>query len=540
MQDKKQGGRALMRLGRLVTSMGELNEGLEYLKQAVQQAENPYLNKLELARVLILAGKISESLELCKELQTENPKDMNGFMCEAVAYNKAGEIKKAQALYHKVLKKNSQNIVASRLLYGTYFDAEKYDQAENILKKYLLNIENDEFALLGLFYIAKKRNKPKKAIRYLEKSFKKNKTRIATAIELSRYYLNNKDIKQALSVASSALKNNVYNMALLEVKGLAELSLSEFTFAENTFNRLLKIDEENEMIIAYLARAYEGNKNFNALEVLAKRMMEKNPDTVMGRIYQIEVLVRKKRWSKAHKLIDEIDIKRLDKIEYDLSLIWALKGRIKAETGKANEAEKAFETAFALSAKTERLLQLAHYYRLNNNQKKSFEKLEEWLSNHQKDFIVKSYLADFYLNEGKYQQAIKLYMALNDTYPSNPSILNNLAWSYFKLQKMTMAADYIKQAREIDGVSLRLMDTEAEIFYALKAYDKAVRLYTKMIDINEENYFVKYKLSKALVMQNKPKEALAILETISKVVFDYKMKGEAVKLYEDLKLKEVF
>jgi len=92
-------------------------------------------------------------------------------------------------------------------------------------------------------------------------------------------------------------------------------------------------------------------------------------------------------------------------------------------------------------------------------------------------------LGKFYLDQGRFAEAIESFKKVTELAPERVDGINNLAGAYFRSGKVDKALDLYKRSLEIRS-SYEALSSMGTIYYYIKNYPKAVEMYEKVLAIN--------------------------------------------------------
>ena len=152
-----------------------------------------------------------------------------------------------------------------------------------------------------------------------------------------------------------------------------------------------------------------------------------------------------------------------------------------------------------------------------------------------KDFAIRSVLAEFYLEQKKYDPAIAEYTRLVTERPTDPTALNNLAWLYQRQGDLPKARELAERAFAAAPAAAQIDDTLGWILLAQGEAEKATTYLTAANSAAPRNPDIQYHLAVALQRVGRPADAQAMLETLLGSGVSFTNKAQAEKLLKELK-----
>ena len=177
------------------------------------------------------------------------------------------------------------------------------------------------------------------------------------------------------------------------------------------------------------------------------------------------------------------------------------------ETGNFTSAIKQFKkiNPGGLSDREKNLLvnnmkNLIFKTRDEDNQRNVFVLLKEWQLALPENIPLKLMLADIYITEGIYAQAIPLYESILAQHPNDYVILNNLAWSYHQ-EGDPRALDTAEQAYSSNPNDAPVCDTFGWLLVQNGKVGQGLELLERALEIDPSNKDIQehYELAKAKI-----------------------------------------
>lgn len=512
-------------LALLKIAEGEVEDGLREMEKALEGVSDDYKRKMQRAKTLVLASRYTEAIEGCRELQKIDSGNVNGYLCEGTALYKKGELEQALPIFMKILEKNPGNLAASRLATTIYMKNDAPERAVDVQAQYLKIHSRDAKATFGMYMLKMKMDKKKQAIEYLKKSVKLDPNARVPVLVLARHYLASGDAGKALVVSDKVMPLFPKAIGLLEVRGKAKMALERFDAAARSFEKLVKEKPKNTDALSLLASAYDASNNYPKLERAAQEILSLKSGDDMARIYLAKVEVSRGKWQKAEDILSEIKGDFSNGIMYS-----SLRGRISLVKKDYDKAIYFFDKNFQAEKSSATLLQLAMTYRFSGKVDTAIGLMTDWHQKYPDDIPITILLGDSYLEKKDYQRANELYALVLAKYPRHSAVLNNLAWSLYKLDKLDEAISTIRKAREINPNVAAFINTEGEILLARGDVDGAVRQYRKAVDNAPGDLNFKYHLALALVQAGKTAEATEVLKDMKSDGRPFETQKEAFDL----------
>ncbi|MGE0086520.1 MAG: tetratricopeptide repeat protein, partial [Desulfococcaceae bacterium] len=369
--------RALHNMGRLYLKSGKNEKAVEIFEKIMRLDSSHTRSAKALIPLYLQNKKYEKAISLSRRLRAANPNDTEFYSFEATALvrQENPDYKAAARLLRQALEKEPQNRTLISLLAELYLKTDQFDEAEDILKKFLK--KDPDFAgayrLLALSSL-KQGNKPE-ALAYLEKELA-----VKSSPELyqmmGKLYLQTGQKEAGLNALGKALEEESISLKESELEGArgllsfieGDMENSEKKLAdalqkspEKIENRILLIvtllnqqkyreaaaeaqkglkisSEKKELLLVFLAQAYIGMAEIENAERTLNRALKENPDSNLARINLSAVCFHKKEFDRAQGYLEQIINKNPDHAQAKILL-----GRIfqaKSEFGKAEQILK--------------------------------------------------------------------------------------------------------------------------------------------------------------------------------------------------------
>jgi len=115
--------------------------------------------------------------------------------------------------------------------------------------------------------------------------------------------------------------------------------------------------------------------------------------------------------------------------------------------------------------------------------------------------------AQAYYKKGDKGKCIEWYTSYVDRHPDDPAALNSFAWfCASKKVGMEQALPYAQKAAELSNRDPGILDTLAELHYAMGNFDKAIEVGEEALKKNPEDTYLTEQLAKFKKGKEKPKE----------------------------------
>lgn len=468
-------------------------------------------------------------------------------------YIDKGEFEKAATLYEELEKKQPNNFYFTQKLVTCFQGLKQFDKAENLLlnKK---DKSNQPLLFVELGYNSQLQKNTNKADAYYKKAIEVVEKQPNYAYQIGQAFEQKSLLAQAYSTYEKAQKNNSsmnfdYQMALLQgqMGNLDVMVVKLLDYAYTNVNSTLSVqnqlvffmqdDAENvfanslkkELLLRtqktqdiywnqFLSWLYINLKEYNKAFIQEKSIYKRNPESFDDIIQLAQICVNEKENETAQAIFEFVLQNTSDESVLVEANCFLLKNEIesaKPETYPLIQTKfVTLLSQFGNSPYSVDLRILAAHFKafyLNEfeNAKALLEETMEMPSNIRQKAKVKMELADVFVFNEKFNQAIIYYAQIQNDLPndefSHEASMRMAKTSFFK-KDFNWAK---KQASELKQASTQLIANDAvELFLLISDNAAEDSLQVALQDFSKADLFE---------YQNKPKDALeAFLEILKK------------------------
>lgn len=207
-------------------------------------------SKETVADSLYLVGNYTAAINAYSELGDEN-----ASLQIARAYNAIGNKEKAILQYQSILLKNSSNTLASFELGKLYDKTKNYEEAIGLFQSLTADSQNPEF----YYYLGKSLQSNlgyDEATAALKKAIELDNTHIKSIFLLGKYYIGIQEHSNAIEIVDLGLETAPNDVALINLKALANFNLENYELAAPLFEHLIELGEKKPFIYKKLGYSY--------------------------------------------------------------------------------------------------------------------------------------------------------------------------------------------------------------------------------------------------------------------------------------------
>jgi len=156
-----------------------------------------------------------------------------------------------------------------------------------------------------------------------------------------------------------------------------------------------------------------------------------------------------------------------------------------------------------------------------------------WLRDHAQDTGFKLALAESAMSRKDFAMAVKHYQGVLQTQPTNPVVLNNLAWLLGEL-KDPRALEFAEKANRIAPNQPVIMETLASLLAGKGDTTRALELLQKATELAPQAPNVRLSLARTQIKAGNKAEAKKNLDELAKLGDKFAAQAEVAKLLKEV------
>jgi predicted Zn-dependent protease len=339
------------------------------------------------------------------------------------------------------------------------------------------------------------------------------------------------DWKQAKSAAAELVTQFPANVDVLDAQGRVQIAAGDKDSALSTYKRAHELAPASRPIFSRYLALLKDAKKFPEERTELQAALDRDPKnaSLKGDLIRVEAEIGglKAGLAKARSFAND---------DPGNSLYDVVSAELYENAGRKPEAVALADRVAATQPSDDNLtLALFRLYSRADDLAKAEGMLNARLNADPKDVAIRLVLADFYLEQKRYDPAIAEYTRLVVEKPTNAAALNNLAWLYQRQGDLPKAREFAERAFAAAPAAAQIDDTLGWILVAQGEADKAMTYLTAANSAAPRNPDIQYHLAVALQRVGRPADAQAMLETLLGSGVSFTDKSDAEKLLQDLK-----
>ncbi len=440
-------------LGLSKLAQGDQAGGLNELELATTLNPKSTQATMALVQAELNLNHYDKALAAVLALEKEQPDNAQTQNIKGAVYLIKGDTANARAAFEKALALQPTYFAAANNLARMDLAEKKPDAAKQRFEKLLEKDKNNFGAMAALGDIAMAQKKTDEATSWYEKGSAANPDAVVPALKLGDHYLRIDQPQKALTLARKFQTANPTNPGLVELVGQAQVATKDYPGALDSYSKLVNLLPKSPQAQLRLAGIHLLMKNEAEAANDIRRAIDLAPNFMPARVAQMEMAMRANHPEEALNIARE-----MQKLNPKSPLGFAAEGDVLMAQRKAAPAAAAYDKALALGKSSPALLKSLMALSAAGKGKEAQARAQQWLKENPDDQAVGMYAAETSLVNKDFKSAIALLQDLTKRNPTNPVVLNNLAWAY-QQEKDPRALETAEQAFKLAGDNPGVMDT---------------------------------------------------------------------------------
>lgn len=482
-------------------AMGNRSAALAELEAIASLSTKPGEADINLILLHLRGNEFDSALQAVAKLEKKLPNS-------ALAQNLRGA-----ALWGKQDKAGARRAWEQALLIDPkYFPAAanlaRMDIQENktsVAQQRFLNIlridKNNTAAMVALANLSAIQKNGKEYASWLEKAIQANPKALEAYNKLIQYHLRTKQNQKALALARNALQANRESIVAMNLLGATQLSTGDSSGAVSTFTRVTEMSPQSSDAFLNLAVAQKAAKQTATARNTLNTALQLNPQSVQVR----DVLMRLEL-ANNNPVAAMQHARQLQTSYPKLAVGYVREGDIQVFQKRYAEAAKAYERAIDNGGGQAELIKLHRALVATGQTQIAEQRLLTWLKSKPADIVVRSYLAEVYLQVARFPEAIEQYQMLLQVQPNHIVGLNNLA-AIYQQEKDGRALATAQKAYALAPEHPGIQDTLGWILVEQGQLPQGINLLNTAVRKAPDVASIRYHLGAALARAGKKTEA---------------------------------
>lgn len=363
------------------------------------------------------------------------------------------------------------------------------------------------------------------AIARLEQAVAIDPKAVQPRLELAQVLLIAGQRDKADKVLADGVALSPGNAALLMARGDLDLARGNSAKALDSYGLAGKADPNNASVALKRAQAQLAAGQLDAARVSVEQALSMRPGWWPALALRVSLDVREKRFAEATRVLDSLDARAQEAPE---ALV--LRAEILAAQNKGLEAAALIDKAVALRPDG-RLALRAYQLRRDAGDPKALSTLQSALAASPNDVSMRLAVAEALTSAGDRRGAISVLEEGARRLPTNPLILNNLAWAYFEAGDAKALSTAEQAVRYGPGLA-PVQDTVGWILYNAGRAEDAIQHLRAAQQLTPADGDVAYHLAAALLKTGRASEARDVLAPILATSRQFASRKDAERLLD--------
>ncbi|MCX4025001.1 PEP-CTERM system TPR-repeat protein PrsT [Endozoicomonas sp. SM1973] len=507
---------------------GDVDTAVKELKTLSDKATTPNDADLLLVRTWVQQKKYDEASELVDQRIKKWPDNPVYYNLKGIIMQVKDKQEEAEKLFKTALEKDSKYVPSIMALAA--LAADKGEKAK--AKEHYQNITKINNSYLPAYYalsaLASSEQDSAGAIEWLKKANEINPGHTRTSSLLVEAYMRSQQPLKAEKTISEALSQNPNSLGLLDLAYQVYLNQDKKDKAQFYLEKLYGKQPENKNLLGQLVNLRMSNKNAVGAIKLVDTAILSNPEDMDLLLMKYQILMADKQYDKAMSVAELIIKKNPGKPALETFV-----ASVEVAKGNKDKADQIYQKLFDELAAPEVFLPVYQYYLSNKDEKKVEELFAKATKKFDKNPSIKARYAGHLHQQGKVDEAIKVYEEVLSLQPEHIESLNNLAWFYMSSNK-EKALGYAKKAYNLMPQQPEIADTYGWILLDNNQVDEALKLLQQALQGAPNNGDIVYHYAVALAKKGKTKQAKEQLQTLLSKNVNFSEKTEAEKFLSEL------
>ncbi len=476
-----------------LTEQGENVQAVEQLQNAIQlNSDMPRVEEL-MIQTLVKDKKLDQALEAIEALKTKRPKDAQPYNYQGSVLYMKKDREGARLAFTKAIELQPGHPLASHNLAVLAVEDGKFDEARAIYRNVLKHNKDHLFTLLALYAMELKAKRPEQAALMLEEAVAKHPKEPGPAGLLALSYVNSRNPLKALEVSQEAARAHPDDVELLQVRGAAYATTGDTGNALTNYQRIVQLLPESAEAHFRLAAMHAVLNDGSAARKELEETLKRDPKHLKAKAALARINIAEGNPDEGLRLVKELQQEHPEAIEGAIIEAEALNRQ-----SKQSEAVKVLELAHQRNPDSDKaMMALSRMRWALGDREGSLQLVKDWRDEHPNDPGPSRYLGLAYLSLGREQEATAAFEQALKLAPSDPIVLNNLAWLSGKTNP-ARALEYAEKAYQTAPKNPRVMDTLGWLLVQQGNSKRGLELLQKASELAPDLPVVRYHYAAAL------------------------------------------
>ena len=497
---KQQTGDASLKLIKidLLKKQQRSGEVIKTYRQLIEQFPKNLLYQYRFVRYLEQIDRIDEAETVLRNIlnvRSENV-ELKLWLVQFLANNRNPEL--AETTLKEFITRQPKLYNFRFGLGKLYTVQQKYGDAREVYQAVIALDDKGADGLLArnrLAELALLEKIPAQAERLLEDVFAIEPENKEALLTRGRMYLNNKDIKSAITDLRTVLRNAPKSIIALKLLAQAHESDGARKLALDNYRQVLQIAPVDDEATYHAARLAFADGEYEVAENLLIMLARRQPDNPEVFRKLVATYGKQNRWPQAH-----LEADKLIKEEKTAGLGHYLKGRLYFDQKDYSSAADSFEQALLYKpAAVEGLQFLVKARQSSGHQELAEQYVRKHVERYPKHVHALELLGDLQQQKGELADAREFYKKVIEMEPARSSAYRHFASSYASQGQWQQALVIYEQGVSRNPLDAGLLMSLAALRTRMDSFDAAIETYEKVLELDPGHVTAANNLAVALV-----------------------------------------
>lgn len=366
------------------------------------------------------------------------------------------------------------------------------------------------------------------ALEWLKKARDTDKSSVPAAIALAGWFMGNQQPKEAVPVLQEALAASPDRIELLDALGTAYMRSDQPAQAMEQFEKILKVKPDSALLQYRMGQLKASRKEYDAALAHLRKSIELEPKAFEPRVALAATLLRTGKADEARSVA-----LALQKENPKSAAGIVLEADVAMAARKFPEAVAAYRRAAAIDKSAAIQIRLNEAVAAGGQAAEADNAVRAMVKERPEDMSLRNYAAQYFVNRGRWADAIEQYKALIAKQPENAGALNNLAWALFQAREPN-ALETAEKAYALAPKSPAILDTFGVILVERGQAERGLQFLRQVVSAAPKAPELRMHLAEALVKTGDKSGARVELDTLLKDSTEGPIADKARKLRGEL------
>jgi tetratricopeptide (TPR) repeat protein len=455
---------------------------IEYLKRAIAMNKNDIGVRKMLAALYYRSGNLDKAIAQYNSIITMKPDDVTALIELMKCYIAAKDNNKAIKTGVKLLKISPQNASVYANIAYAYSNTGAWEKAIVNYKESLRLNPNDIEVRFKLGEAYEKAKDFKGAIEQYKYASSKARESEHVMIALAGAYLKSGNYDDSIRLYREIIARQPRNASAYANLGVAYGGKGQWKEEVENYKKSISLNPKDHVVHFNLAAAYEKRNQDQEAYREYQNILRINPGNLEALIRLADIDFKNKRYGDAIRLYE-----KLVKSSPPKASIYANLGFAYGELKKYKQSSENYEKSIKYGTKDPQVYNnLAFTYGKLGRTKDAIREYERFAISHP-TIEVLDILADYYMKERHYENAIKTYKKMTTLNPKRASTYSSLGYVYGLKNDIDKEIQYYKISLQHDAEDDDVYLNLGAAYEKKGMYQDALKAYTTAYELNPDS-----------------------------------------------------